>query len=549
MFNRPAQQLALIAVVTLSFIGGVHLLYSNIMHTWNKAQLRDLTTRSVLRMELAADRAVSTMADIHIGGLLSCSPHTIEAYRKLIFSVGSIKDIRLWDGGKTCAGFDANTLRADLAVSGSWQNSRNDTVQLGASKASGTSRFSVRWNGDSHNVVAVLSTGGLLDDMIPAALRNHLKVRVVLDTGHEIASYNPGLVDSVNHENWEPDILIEAASDRYPLKAYSSISPDALWAWNGFDSTLAETLVCFLGLLIGLLTARVVFPSAGAIGEIDRALKNGEFIPYYQPIVALGSGKTIGFEMLARWKKPNGELQAPSRFIPLIENLNRVDALTFALLRRAAIEIVPELQRDPTLKLTFNITPDQFLDQNFLPNLQEVLILGKFPMQSMVIEITERQQIEDLGLARKMVEAYTKKGIRIAIDDAGTGHNGLSSIQTLDARILKLDKFFIDGIVENEKSRQMVEMLCNLAKQYNMAVVAEGIETAEQAAVALAMGIHEAQGFYFSKPLPAAELQRNLHKAQAKTVSAIRTSSGGQAATTNVDEFPTDLAQRKLKAG
>lgn len=547
MFNRQINQLALIAVVTLSFIGGVHLLYSNVMHTWNKAQLRDLTTRSVLRMELAADRAVTTMADIQIDGLVSCSPGTIESYRKLIFSVGSIKDLRLWDGAKSCAGFDADTLKADLAVVESWQDSRNPTIQLGASAGGDSTRFNVRWNGDNHNVVSLLSTGGMLDDMIPAPLRGHLKIRVVLDNGNEIATYEPEVASVIEQGNWEPDILLSAASDRYPLKAYSSISPDALWAWNGFDSTTAEVVVWVLALLIGLLTSRAVFPSVGAIGEIDKALKNGEFIPYYQPIVALGSGKTIGFEMLARWRKPNGELQAPSRFIPLIENLNRVDALTFALLRRAAIEIVPELHKDPILKLTFNITPDQFLNPEFLPNLQEVLILGKFPMRSMVIEITERQQIDDFELARKMVEAYRNKGIRIAIDDAGTGHNGLSFIQTLDARILKLDKFFIDGIVENEKSRQMVEMLCNLAKQYDMAVVAEGIETAEQAAVALAMGIHEAQGFYFSKPLPAEELLKNLHQTSISQVQTTALSTTISAETV-VEEFPAENANRKLKA-
>lgn len=548
MFNRKVYQLALTAFVTLSFIGGVHLLYNNIMQTWNKAQLRDLTMRSVLRMELAADRAVTTMAEIHIDGLISCSPSTIESYRKLIFSVGSIKDLRLWDGSKTCAGFDANTLKADLATSASWQDSRNNTIQLASSAGADSTRFNVRWNGGDHNVVAVLSTGGLLDDMVPAGLRAHLKINIVLDNGNEIATYLPAVPVVTENAVWEPDFLVSSSSDRYPIKAFSSISPNALWAWNGFDSTMAEAVVCFLGLLLGLLTARVVFPPVGPIGEIDKALKNGEFIPYYQPIVSLGSGKIIGFEMLARWKKPNGELQAPSRFIPLIENLNRVDALTFTLLRQAAVDIVPELQKDPKLKLTFNITPYQFLDPHFLPKLQEVLNLGKFPMQCMVIEITERQQIEDFELARKMVEAYSKLGIRIAIDDAGTGHNGLSSIQTLDARILKLDKFFIDGIVENEKSRQMVEMLCNLAKQYDMAVVAEGIETAEQAAVALAMGIHEAQGFYFSKPLPSDELLINLHEDQYPEIP-MGYEPIQLAADKLIDSFPIVDADQKLKTG
>lgn len=514
MFNRQIRQLALIAVVTLSFIGGVHLLYNNVVHSWNKAQLRELTSRSVSRLELVADRAVTTMADIHIGGLVGCSQSTVESYRKLIFSVGSIKDLRLHDGGKTCAGFDGSTLKADLAKQENWQVSRNETVYFGTDRSNDGTRFSVRWKGEHHDLVSVLSTGGLLDDLVPDALRQHLKVRIVLENGPEIASYTPASGHEPSNEAWEPDILVSATSERYPIKSYSSIAPKALWAWHSFDSITAEAIVCFLGLLIGLLVSRVVFPSVGAIGEIDKALKNGEFIPYYQPIVALGSGKTIGFEMLARWKKPNGELQAPARFIPLIENLGRVDALTFTLLRQAAVDIVPKLHEDPNLKLTFNITPEQFLDPKFLPNLMEILIIGKFPMQCVVLEITERQQIEDLDLARKMVKAYSNKGIRIAIDDAGTGHNGLSSIQTLDARILKLDKFFIDGIVENEKSRQMVEMLCNLAKQYDMSVVAEGIETAEQAAVAMAMGIHEAQGFYFSRPVPAGDLVFNFGSAE-----------------------------------
>jgi len=170
------------------------------------------------------------------------------------------------------------------------------------------------------------------------------------------------------------------------------------------------------------------------------------------------------------------------------------------------------LHENPNLKFTFNVTTDQFLSPRFFVDLQEVLTAGNFPMKCVVLEITERQEMADLKLAHKTVQRYAEKGIRIAIDDAGTGHNGLSTIQTLEAGILKLDKFFIDGIVENEKSRLMVEMLCQLAKEYNMNVVAEGIETAEQAAITMAMGIHEAQGFYFSRPVPAKQLLKQINE-------------------------------------
>jgi len=512
MLNRLLSQILLTVTVSVLVVLSAHFILGNVMSSWNKAQLRDLTERSILRMELAADRAVTTIAEIHIGGLTQCSASTIEEYRKLIFSVASIKDIRLFDGQQTCAGFNADTVSQDLAETADWETASNATLQFAATDSAEDSRFKIRWAGDEFDVVAVLSTGGLLDDIIPAALREQVSMKVVLNNGRTVAAYQHNVADPETITDWEPDFLINAESQRYPITAYTSVSPEFLWNWRNFTSVEVEILIVLFSLFIGILVGRAVFRPTGAAGEIDAALKNREFIPHYQPIVALSTGKIVGFEMLARWQRKSGEMVTPLKFIPLIENLNRVDRLTFALLRQASAEIVPLLHENPNLKFTFNVTTDQFLSPRFFIDLQEVLIVGNFPMKCVVLEITERQEMADLELARKTVQRYAEKGIRIAIDDAGTGHNGLSSIQTLEAGILKLDKFFIDGIVENEKSRLMVEMLCQLAKEYNMNVVAEGIETAEQAAVTMAMGIHEAQGFYFSRPVPAEQLLKQINE-------------------------------------
>lgn len=516
MLNRLLRQILLSSVVALAIVLAIHLILGNVLVSWNKSQLAELTDRSILRMELAADRAVSTIADIHINGLNKCSRSTIETYRKLIFSVASIKDIRLWDGEQTCAGFDADTVARDLAAESSWESARNPTLQFSASESPDDSRFNIRWAAPEFDIVAVVSTGGLLDDIIPAALRQYISVKVVLNNGRNIASYQPDESYPETAEDWEPDFLVSSSSERYPITAYTHIPRRVLWSWHNFLSLQLELAITLFSLLIGFLTSRAVFGPVGPVSEIDKALRNGEFIPFYQPIFAINSGVIVGFEMLARWQRKNGEMIMPAKFIPLVENLDRVDPLTFALLRQASHDIVPLLHENPSLKFTFNVTTDQFLSPKFLIDLQEVLIVGGFPLQSVVLEITERQQILDLEMARRMVGRYAAKGIRIAIDDAGTGHNGLSSIQTLEAGILKLDKFFIDGIVDNEKSRQMVELLCQLAKQYDMAVVAEGIETTEQVAVALAMGIHEAQGYYFSRPVPIAELLEQMSSNNAK---------------------------------
>nr|WP_306265333.1 EAL domain-containing protein [Pararhizobium sp. IMCC3301] len=504
------RQIFLSLVVALVIIVAIHLILGNMLVSWNKSQLNELTERSILRMELAADRAVSTIADIHISGLNKCSRGTIEAYRKLIFSVASIKDIRLWDGQQSCAGFNADTVATDLAADSAWESARNPTLQFSASDSADSSRFNIRWTAEEFDIVAVLNSGGLLEDIIPAALRESLSVKVVLNNGRKIASYTPDKPSSGIPAEWEPDFMVSASSERYPITAYAHIPSNILWSWHNFLSLNLEILITLSSIFIGFLTSRVVFGPPDPVNEIDRALVNGEFVPFYQPIFALNSGAMVGFEMLARWKRKNGAMVMPAKFIPLVENFGRVDPLTFSLLRQARHDIVPLLQKDRSLKFTFNVTTDQFLSPIFFIDLQEILIVGKFPLECVVLEITERQQILDLDLARKMVSRYAAKGIRVAIDDAGTGHNGLSSIQTLEAEILKLDKFFIDGIVENQKSRQMVELLCQLAKQYNMAVVAEGIETSEQAAVALAMGIHEAQGFYFSRPVPIAQLLEQM---------------------------------------
>ncbi len=511
MFNRLLGQIAVTIAVAAAVLLSANMILGNVMTSWNKAQLRDLTERSIVRMELVADRAVTTIADIYINGLTQCSPNTIDEYRNLIFSVASIKDIRLWDGQHTCAGFNADTVSKDLAETTDWVAASNTKIQFASTGSSEKSRFKIRWTDKAFDVVTVLSTGGLLDDIIPAALREQISMEVVLDNGRTVAANK--LSETIDNAVADPgtDFLISVKSERYPITASTSTTQEFLSNWRASTPLEIKLLIVLLSVLIGLLTSKAVFRPRSAVGEIDAALKNHEFIPFYQPIVALPSGKIIGFEMLARWQRKSGEIVSPAKFIPLVENLNRVDPLTFSLLRQAGEKIAPLLRNNTNLKFTFNVTIDQFLSPDFFNKLQDILTEASFPMKCVVLEITERQQINDLELARKTVLNYAEKGIRIAIDDAGTGHNGLSSIQTLEAGILKLDKFFIDGIVENEKSRLMVEMLCQLAKQYNMKVVAEGIETAEQAAVTLAMGIHEAQGFYFSRPVTAEQLLQKFN--------------------------------------
>ena len=513
MNKRHLKQFALITAVAVSFFATSHVVYNNILEVWNKSQLEDLAARTVLRMELATDHAVNTIIEIQTRGLTTCSPETVAAFKNYVMTVGRLKDLRLNANGSDCAVFSTKKLKADLDVIGNWETGLNSTIQLAVLPRRKGQVLSVLWNGFDHDIVAELSTGGLLYDMAPSSLRPDLTMRVFLSSGKEIATYRPDAPRQNANLTTSDKISFSASSARYPIRAQLSIDQQAFATWNNKNSnSLMNLLVAMIGTFLGFLAARALFPPLGIIDKMDAAINNGEFIPYFQPIIDLKSSSVTGFEMLARWIKPDGEMISPGRFIPLAENFGRIDAMLFSILRSAGTSIGAELRANPDLKLTFNVTPDQFLDPTFLPRLLSLVKTAGLPPQNLVAEITERQELTDLEMAVQTIAEYKKHGFRIAIDDAGTGHNGLSSIQKLEVETLKLDKIFIDGIVDNQRSQQMIELLVNLARQYQMNIVAEGIETPEQAAAALSMGITEGQGFYFSRPIPAHDLLALLHE-------------------------------------
>jgi EAL domain-containing protein (putative c-di-GMP-specific phosphodiesterase class I) len=210
--------------------------------------------------------------------------------------------------------------------------------------------------------------------------------------------------------------------------------------------------------------------------------------------------------MLARWIKPDGTMIPPLAFIPLAESSGRIERLTMELLRQAGDQLGGLLQVQTQLKLTFNVTPDQYLADDFVASLVANTTRFNLPHRALVIEVTERQAIADKTRAAKVTGKLNDAGMRVAIDDAGTGHNGLSAIHALGANYLKIDKFFIDGVTLDRKSSELVEMLAGLATKFGMIVVAEGIETEEQITALLQLGIREGQGFVYSRPVPAAAI-------------------------------------------
>ncbi len=223
--------------------------------------------------------------------------------------------------------------------------------------------------------------------------------------------------------------------------------------------------------------------------EIEQALDAGEFVPYYQPIVDIRSGQLCGAEVLVRWRKPDGTLVSPGAFIPLMESGGLIHRLTRNLMQKVCVEAGPTIGRRPDLKISFNFAGKLFSEPTIVKDVQNIFSGSPIKFSQVVLEVTERDPIENFTETRQIIAALQGLGVRIAIDDVGTGHSGLSYMLKLGVDIIKIDKMFVDAIGTDRNSTTIVETLVDLARNMRMDVVAEGVENFEQVMHLRALGV------------------------------------------------------------
>jgi sensor c-di-GMP phosphodiesterase-like protein len=242
--------------------------------------------------------------------------------------------------------------------------------------------------------------------------------------------------------------------------------------------------------------------SGDPVAEIERALKAGEFVPYYQPIVDIRSGQLRGAEVLVRWRKADGTLVLPGAFIPLAESSGLIREMTRDLMRRVCAEVGHALGCRPALKISFNFAGQLFCDEGIVKDVRNIFSGSPIKLSQVVLEVTERDPIENFTATRQTIAAFQGLGVRIAIDDVGTGHSGLSYMLKLGVDIIKIDKIFVDAIGTDRNSTTIVQTLVDLAHNMRMDVVAEGVENFEQVMYLRELGVRSAQGYVFAPPLP-----------------------------------------------
>ncbi|WP_372590800.1 putative bifunctional diguanylate cyclase/phosphodiesterase [Guyparkeria sp.] len=234
---------------------------------------------------------------------------------------------------------------------------------------------------------------------------------------------------------------------------------------------------------------------------LGKALGNREMRVYYQPQVALGTGATLGFEALMRWRY-RGEWISPNEFIPLAEEHNLIGELTEWALSHACRRIADwQRQAGQELTISINLPPQLLLLDKIDQQLEGLARSADLPTSSVVLEITESDFGKDPSLLVEQLHRLAMRGFSIAIDDFGTGHSSLAYLNSLPISKLKIDKRFVDDIVTSEDARKLFGSILAMAEQLEFEIVVEGVETEQQLVELRKFGSRlQVQGFVFSRP-------------------------------------------------
>jgi sensor c-di-GMP phosphodiesterase-like protein len=499
----------IVAVVAGSLLAGLPMLAFNLWldHLIDR-QGREDVDGSVHRIaSLAENRiavAIKQLAELNARGVSSCAPISLREMRQASFLASPIKELSV-------VGADGRTLCTDLGLAlgprqviasqpaGIGDNVLIEYVRVGA-RPDAVVRVRRLGVGDAPGLAALIPKELFLPAVSTQGGRFNAFARMQLRDGTIIAQTGS---DDRNRE--QGNFVATAASKRYGLRATITASRQRVLAAHQGLHAIGMVITGVIALII--LSFALLMPMRGdranPVTEIERAMAAGEFVPYFQPVVDIKTGQLRGAEVLIRWRKRDGSIVSPGAFIPLVESSGLILQLTDYLMRRVLEEVGEVLGRRPQLMVSFNMAARHFNDDAIVRDICEIFEDSPLALSQIVLEVTERQPLENLSETRRVIAALQGLGVRIAIDDVGTGHNGLTYMLKLGVDIIKIDKVFVDAIGIESNSTTIIETLIDLANNMRMDVIAEGIETFEQVTYLRALGVRAVQGYVFAPALPA----------------------------------------------
>jgi len=255
------------------------------------------------------------------------------------------------------------------------------------------------------------------------------------------------------------------------------------------------------------------------IEQLRESIDRDELVLHYQPMVELASGQVTSVETLVRWDHPTLGLLAPDRFLPLVEQTGLMRALTWHVLYYSLAQVRTWRDLGWEFSVSVNVSASNLLDVELPRTVAALLSRHGVPASALKIEVTESTIMADPARAQQVVSRLDELGVEVAVDDYGTGHSSLAYLRDLAVGTLKLDQSFIADIAADNRASAIVRSTTELAHSLGLRMVAEGVEDDASAAMLTGFGCDVGQGYLYSRPLPAPDLERWLRARDAVHVA------------------------------
>ena len=514
MTSRYANILTLIAAI-LAFLPvmGIDWLISSYVRGKEEIQLSTQLGSITDRIDASALEAMNTLDHLVADSASLCTPTFLASARSAIETGLYVKNVSVTsgDGVEYCDALGADQhfapVTETLSVPG---KSQALTVGRLADGSAPVLRFSQVVGARTVSVFTPLVAATpqlLLNRFRPLTL-----VRMSFTNGVQLMTAGDG---SAYDRTGGADYLVSTSiAANVPIRAEAAV-PFAIVKADYADLTMTLTmLACVMSGAFLVMALQFVRRSKLPAFDLERAIAAGEIKPYYQPVINLRTGELSGCEVLCRWEKRNGELVMPGTFIDFAEITGLAIPMTLSLMQQVKSDLSELCSRRPDLKISINLFEGHFRDSHIISDVQAIFGNSNISFRQLVFEITERRPIGNSDTARTVIAGMHKLGVRLAMDDVGTGHSNLAYMQTLGVDVIKIDKVFVDMIKAETKVVPVLDGLIAMCRDLGTDIVAEGVETEAQALYLRARGVVMAQGYLFA---PALKVKSFLDLANALT--------------------------------
>lgn len=341
---------------------------------------------------------------------------------------------------------------------------------------------------------------GVTQDTLETNLRAAAMVRISLTSGLPVMEMG-AVADFTRTQDTQEYLGAQSYAGELPIKVQFALPFNSARAGYADLDVVFTVIACFASACLLLLALWYVRKSRVPAFDLERAIGRNEIKPYYQPVINLRTGELIGCEVLCRWEKPNGDVIPPGVFIDYAENSGLAVPMTLSLMQQVRYDLSELSQKMPYMKISINLFEGHFRDVGIVDDVQAIFGNSPISYDQLVFEITERRPLENSAAVNSVISGLHALGARLAMDDAGTGHSNLAYIATLGVDVIKIDRVFVDMIKPGTTQVPVLDGLIAMARDLDCEIVAEGVETEEQAVYLRSHGVIQAQGYIFAPAL------------------------------------------------